>query len=473
MGQDGTIITFYSYKGGVGRSMALANIGILLARWGYRTLLVDFDLEAPGLEYFFLDTFESIDDAERSEGTLELLSHAFNGRRGPMIDTLHTAPRRLRLRGLPSAPISLLTAGRRDDKYFERVRDLDARTAYSTHDAGFAIEELRAALKVEYDFVLVDSRTGNTEIGGLTTVQLPDLLCMVFTTTEQAFRGVLTMIARAGQARQRLPIPRPAVPVLPLPSRIDVSAEYRLSQEWYARMSQEFEPVMAPWLPVDVRPQTLFENIKLPQLPYFGYGERLPVLEQGTSDPGGLGYAYESVAALLAQRLVDADLFLANRAGYVKRSARGLGGVEAAPSRRTVFVSYAHSDRGWLDRLQLHLAPLTRSAGLEIRPFSDRTGGTLDEETEAALRTATVFLALVSADYLASSYFMDTLLPAMIEQGAPIVPILAGPSLWRSSPLAGYQVLSSTTLSEMTPSEAEQTFVAAAQRVAALADRTA
>jgi hypothetical protein len=243
---DGTIITFYSYKGGVGRSMALANIGILLARWGYRTLLIDFDLEAPGLEYFFLDTFESVAAAERSEGTLELLSHAFHGRTSEMEETLRRAPQALKLRGLPSTPIKLLTAGRRDDHYFERVRDLDARTAYRDRDAGSAIERLRAALKTEYDFVLVDSRTGNTEIGGLTTVQLPDLLCMVFTTTEQAFRGVLNMTARAGRARQRLPIPRPAVPVLPLPSRLDVSAEYRLSQQWYARMSREFEPVIAP-----------------------------------------------------------------------------------------------------------------------------------------------------------------------------------------------------------------------------------
>jgi cellulose biosynthesis protein BcsQ len=43
------VTTFYSYKGGVGRSMALANVGVLLAKAGNRVLLVDFDLEAPGL----------------------------------------------------------------------------------------------------------------------------------------------------------------------------------------------------------------------------------------------------------------------------------------------------------------------------------------------------------------------------------------------------------------------------------------
>src|SRR5215831_12610747 len=48
-----SIVTFYSYKGGVGRSMALANIAVLLARRGLRVLVVDWDFEAPGLERYF------------------------------------------------------------------------------------------------------------------------------------------------------------------------------------------------------------------------------------------------------------------------------------------------------------------------------------------------------------------------------------------------------------------------------------
>ena len=50
---SGMIFTFYSYKGGVGRSMALANIGVHFHQRGFRTLLIDMDLEAPGLERYF------------------------------------------------------------------------------------------------------------------------------------------------------------------------------------------------------------------------------------------------------------------------------------------------------------------------------------------------------------------------------------------------------------------------------------
>jgi len=62
--QPGRIITFYSYKGGTGRSMALANTACLLARSlvgkSVRILVMDWDLEAPGLHRYF---------AEGSKGT--------------------------------------------------------------------------------------------------------------------------------------------------------------------------------------------------------------------------------------------------------------------------------------------------------------------------------------------------------------------------------------------------------------------
>jgi hypothetical protein len=58
----GEIITFYSYKGGVGRSMALANVGHIMA-WQMKpqrkVLMIDWDLEAPGLHKFFNDQLKT------------------------------------------------------------------------------------------------------------------------------------------------------------------------------------------------------------------------------------------------------------------------------------------------------------------------------------------------------------------------------------------------------------------------------
>ena len=49
----GRIVSFYSYKGGVGRSMTLANVAWILASNGYRVLTIDWHLDAPGLHRYF------------------------------------------------------------------------------------------------------------------------------------------------------------------------------------------------------------------------------------------------------------------------------------------------------------------------------------------------------------------------------------------------------------------------------------
>src|SRR5262252_8685218 len=62
--KDGRFVTFYSYKGGSGRTMALANVAWILASNGFDILLIDWDLEAPGLHRYlrpFLVDYDLID----------------------------------------------------------------------------------------------------------------------------------------------------------------------------------------------------------------------------------------------------------------------------------------------------------------------------------------------------------------------------------------------------------------------------
>ena len=68
------IYTFYSYKGGVGRSMALANVGKWLALQGVRVVMIDWDLEAPGLESFFSSSQEEVDRIREELGVIDLLT---------------------------------------------------------------------------------------------------------------------------------------------------------------------------------------------------------------------------------------------------------------------------------------------------------------------------------------------------------------------------------------------------------------
>ena len=125
----GLVCTFYSYKGGVGRSMALANVGVLMATEGHRVLLVDWDLEAPGLEVFFRSAAKMVGDSSATPGVVDLLdSHA------------HKAPLAWRECLLKAEffghSLDILSSGRRTDDYRQRVQGLDWDTLFSKHQIG-------------------------------------------------------------------------------------------------------------------------------------------------------------------------------------------------------------------------------------------------------------------------------------------------------------------------------------------------
>src|SRR5438132_14326392 len=99
-------VTFYSYKGGVGRTLALVNVAAELARSGRRVLIVDFDLEAPGL-----DTFNALSTSHQYPGVVEFVSDYLTAGSSPDVrNYLHEVP------SVPSAGANLwlMPAGCRD-----------------------------------------------------------------------------------------------------------------------------------------------------------------------------------------------------------------------------------------------------------------------------------------------------------------------------------------------------------------------
>src|SRR5215475_15535291 len=112
-----SVVTFYSYKGGVGRSMALANIAVLLARVGKRVLIVDWDLEAPGLDRYF-HYFRVIPDGA---GLMSMMTDASSGYNNSYSDYTWTID-------VGSVePIKFLSSGREQDPsgYSSKLESFD------------------------------------------------------------------------------------------------------------------------------------------------------------------------------------------------------------------------------------------------------------------------------------------------------------------------------------------------------------
>ena len=288
--RPGVHVTFYSYKGGVGRSMALANIGALLARRGLRVLLVDWDLEAPGLErYFTQEQNCAITGPEDPGGVLSLLERPEEG--GPDEGRVIDYRQFLQEVRLPESSefskdtptLDLLPSGSATSNYAQRIADFDWPHFIDERRGAEWLELLRSQWRRDYDFVLIDSRTGYTDSGGVCTVFFPDVLVLVFAANEQNLEGSRRVAEHALAARNSLPFDRAPLTVFPLLARFDSQEEFHEANKWLNRVTEEFKPYFRPWLPRSLEPRRVFERTKVPYTPIFSFGERLAVLEQGLS----------------------------------------------------------------------------------------------------------------------------------------------------------------------------------------------
>lgn len=308
------VITFYSYKGGVGRSLALVNVATLLSKWGKKVLMIDWDLEAPGLENFFAPYLQDVDWGKQ-KGVLDFLWAKQKKQPAPWQDWAIPFSTKV-----STVPLHLLVSGKSNGDYSDQLRAFNVSQFYKKHDGARVIEDFRKELLAAYDYILIDSRTGVTDFGGICTIQMPDILVMLLTATEQGLNGTAKIAEKAQAAHAALPFDREKLLIMPVPSRIDQS-EYALTQEWLNKIATKLKPYYEDWIPAQIDVQEFMRLIKLPYIPYFSYGEKLPVIEQGVSDPAGLGYAYENLAMLVGRRLDSVDEFMEKREKYLEETS--------------------------------------------------------------------------------------------------------------------------------------------------------
>ncbi|RKI38649.1 hypothetical protein D7Y27_23415 [Corallococcus sp. AB004] len=179
-------VTFYSFKGGVGRTMALVNVAASLAAKGRRVLVVDFDLEAPGVSTYGL--FKGRGDL----GVVDFVEHYRLHGEAPDV---REYVRRCDV-AVDAGELWLMPAGRQDSQYGSRLNSIDWMKLYSEEDGYLLFEDLKAQWKesINPDYVLIDSRTGHTDVGGICTRQLPDSVVALFVPTEQNLIGLRPVV---------------------------------------------------------------------------------------------------------------------------------------------------------------------------------------------------------------------------------------------------------------------------------------
>lgn len=182
------VATFYSFKGGVGRTMALVNVAVELASRGRRVLAVDFDLEAPGL-----DTFDLLRPATATPGVIDYVRAYLDTGQAP-----HVEDYVFESSGITDGDGGLwvMPAGDHRRTYAATLAQIDWGDLYEHHDGYLLFEDLKEQWRefIKPDYVLIDSRTGHTDVGGICTRQLPDAVVILFFPNAQNLRGLTKIV---------------------------------------------------------------------------------------------------------------------------------------------------------------------------------------------------------------------------------------------------------------------------------------
>lgn len=460
------IYTFYSFKGGVGRSMALANIAELLYRRGLKVLMMDFDLEAPGLErYFDVEGAAKLDDVLTQRGVIDLLLSYKELRSLPKLSPPRAEASNAEVTDTTETPaisgndepnstpeefpysvepltnfivsiyetsvtggcLSLLPAGRRarkDDaggrdigtkdefiRYAERVRSFNWDDFYANWDGELFFEWLRkeAEDKGLFDAVLIDSRTGVTEMSGVCTYQLADVVVLFVAANNQNIVGTKMMadnlanplLISEGRKGRKLSL-------VFVPSRVEPFEETKI-EKFVADFQENFgDLILASGLKFETSP---FLDLKIPYTTGYAFKEDVAVREPTRTSAAELNRAFDRIASTLAQ--------------LEPKSSR-LRKIFYPIERANIYISYTSGAE--LD--QAIARQLAEALGKQHYVFFDQMitiGKSWADRLDSELHKADFLIVLLSRESTQSDFVATELATAhhlSAEQGRPtIIPV--------------------------------------------------
>ncbi|MFL6111116.1 MAG: FxSxx-COOH system tetratricopeptide repeat protein [Catenulispora sp.] len=369
---EGQVLTFYSYKGGCGRTMALANVAWILAASGRRVAVVDWDLESPGLHRYFPPTVLDPVALTGNPGVIDMVrDFEWAAAHDDAPDPEQWYLQNTRIRDLAinlrwkfpgDGCIHFVSAGMQNRAYSAAVASLDWERFYADLGGGLLFDAMRRDMRENYDYTLVDSRTGYSDVADICTIHLPDVLVDCFTLNNQSIEGAAD-VARSVRAHNS----RRAIKVLPVPMRVDDGEKEKADAgRTVARAHFEGFPQMAD--PTDVI--RYWGAVEIPYRPFYAYEETLAVFGDSPGLTTSLLAAYERLTVELTGGSVTSlpPLDDTQRMGMLDLVTRKRETVS-----EELTIAYVAEDRMWAD----WAAGLLRRAGFSaaVRLLTPGTTG--------------------------------------------------------------------------------------------------
>jgi len=394
---NGKIVTFYSFKGGTGRTMALANVAWILASNGLKVLVADWDLDSPGLHRYF-HPFLDPSAVAATPGISELITeYAWDATEKAdrpsewISDYAQIRPHSISVNwSFPDGgALDFVSAGRQNVDYSSGPTAIDWDNFYDRLDGGHFIDALRADMKAGYDFTLVDSRTGLSDIADICTVHLPDILVNCFTLNDQSIDGAAAIARNLAQRYHYRDIQ-----VLPVPMRID-EAEKDKADVGLAAAKERFNGLRAGLSAYDEN--DYWAAVPIPYKPFYAFEETLAVFGDAPRSPLSLLGAYERLTVAITDGRVRATGEMSEETRLTYKAAF----LRQRQPVGDIYLSYVPEDRMWAD----WVAALLASRGIRIVEPSNAlaAGGDARENARRGAVAASRTIAFLSAAYMQSA----------------------------------------------------------------------
>ncbi len=200
-------------------------------------------------------------------------------------------------------------------------------------------------MKRQYDYVLIDSRTGLSDVADICTIELPDVLTICFTLSDQSIEGAANVARQiSGRYRDR------NIRVLPVPMRIEDGEKEKLDVgRALARM--KFEGFPAGMTPDGSA--LYWASVEVPYKPFYAFEETLATFGDDPGSPASLLASFERITdsitagQITAMRPIAEDLRLQYKDAYARRQP--VSSPPGLPQLRARRPDVGRLDRGGAD----------------------------------------------------------------------------------------------------------------------------
>lgn len=190
------VTSFYSFKGGVGRTTATILTALLLARKGKKVLLIDFDLEAPGLASVFANQSDNSEALLSVKGFVDFLIEYDANKRdiGKLnIDDYYFVKNDTVLIGNNGGELIIVPAIATDStgavSYIDKLSKANLKFGFGKdYIPDLFLKKLED--KIHPDHILIDTRTGINDVGGLVFNRYAQNLFLIFYGNQQNLFGL-------------------------------------------------------------------------------------------------------------------------------------------------------------------------------------------------------------------------------------------------------------------------------------------